>query len=640
MASMIALMRDPSALKQKVKSGTAKRMLRFAVPYAGLLAVLLAVVILGSAIGILNPLIYRHIVDYGILKGSATLIIRFSVLAAIVGLLDNALALAQSYLSAVVGARVVLALRTRLFEHIQQMPLAFFTRVQTGSLMSRLNTDVTGAQIAFTEILSSVVGNTVTLVLVLGAMFALSWRITIAALVLVPVFILPARFWGRKLQGITRESFNLAAAMNSLMVERFNVAGAHLAKLFGRPLEDGKVFADKARRVSDIGVKQTIYSRLLFSAFLLTASLATTFVYGWGGLLIVQHRLDLGTVVALVAYLGRLNSTVMGLSSLQVNLMTALVSFERVFEVLDLRPMIQDDPNAVAIPSGPARVAFDGVSFRYPSASKVSLASLQSISVPEGAPEKFALTDITFIAEAGQLVALVGPSGAGKTTITQLVGRLYDVEAGAVLVNGIDVRKVKINNLRQRVGTVTQDAYLFHDTIRANLLYAKPGATEAELTDALRSAQILPLITSLPNGLDTLVGERGYRFSGGEKQRLAIARVLLKAPDIVILDEATAHLDSESEAAIQQAFEVVLRDRTSIVIAHRLSTILKADQILVVNEGRIVERGTHAELLNHGGLYAELYKRQFADWGIQSKANSIPVRGRTPSVEIPNNSSV
>lgn len=423
MASIIALMRDPSALKQKVKSGTAKRMLRFAVPYAGLLAVFLAVVILGSAIGILNPLIYRHIVDYGILKGSATLVIRFSVLAAVVGLLDNALGLAQSYLSAVVGARIVLALRTRLFEHIQQMPLAFFTRVQTGALMSRLSTDVTGAQIAFTEILSSVVGNTVTLVLVLGAMFALSWRITIAALVLVPLFILPARFWGRKLQGITRESFNLAAAMNSLMVERFNVAGAHLAKLFGRPLEDGKVFADKAKRVSDIGVKQTIYSRLLFSAFLLTASLATTFVYGWGGLLIVQHRLDLGTVVALVAYLGRLNSTVMGLSSLQVNLMTALVSFERVFEVLDLRPMIQDDPNAVAIPSGPVRVAFDGVSFRYPSASEVSLASLQSISVPEGAPEKFALTDITFVAEAGQLLALVGPSGAGKTTISQLVGR-------------------------------------------------------------------------------------------------------------------------------------------------------------------------------------------------------------------------
>ncbi len=625
MASIIALMRGPSALKQKVKSGTAKRMLRFAVPYAGLLAVFLAVVILGSAIGILNPLIYRHIVDYGILKGSATLVIRFSVLAAVVGLLDNALGLAQSYLSAVVGARIVLALRTRLFEHIQQMPLAFFTRVQTGALMSRLSTDVTGAQIAFTEILSSVVGNTVTLVLVLGAMFALSWRITIAALVLVPLFILPARFWGRKLQGITRESFNLAAAMNSLMVERFNVAGAHLAKLFGRPLEDGKVFANKAKRVSDIGVKQTIYSRLLFSAFLLTASLATTFVYGWGGLLIVQHRLDLGTVVALVAYLGRLNSTVMGLSSLQVNLMTALVSFERVFEVLDLRPMIQDDPNAVAIPSGPVRVAFDGVSFRYPSASEVSLASLQSISVPEGAPEKFALTDITFVAEAGQLLALVGPSGAGKTTISQLVGRLYDVEAGAVLVNGNDVRKVKINSLRQRVGTVTQDAHFFHDTIRANLLYAKPGATNAELTDALRSAQILPLITSLPNGLDTLVGERGYRFSGGEKQRLAIARVLLKAPDIVILDEATAHLDSESEAAIQQAFEVVLRGRTSIVIAHRLSTILKADQILVVNDGRIVERGTHAELLDQGGLYAELYKRQFADWGIQSKANSIPV---------------
>jgi ATP-binding cassette subfamily B protein len=625
MASIVALMRDASALKQKVTPGTAKRMLRFAIPYAGLLALFLAVVILGSAIGIVNPLIYRYIVDYGILKGNAALIIRFSVLAVIVGLSDSALGLAQSYLSATVGARVVLALRTKLFEHIQQMPLAFFTRVQTGALMSRVSTDVTGAQIAFTEILSSVVGNTVTLVLVLGAMFALSWRITLAALVLIPLFILPARYLGRKLQGIMRESLNLSAAMSSLMVERFNVAGAHLAKLFGRPHEDGKVFADKAMRVSDIGVKQTIYSRLSFAAFLLTASLATTLAYGWGGLLIVQHRLDLGTIVALVSYLGRLNGTLTGLSSIQVSWMTALVSFERVFEVLDLRPMIQDDPNAVAIPSGPARVSFDRVSFRYPLASEVSLASLQPIAVPAKTAEKFGLFDITFVAEPGQLVALVGPSGAGKTTIAHLVARLYDVQAGSVLVNGIDVRKVKMDSLRERIGAVTQDAHFFHDTIRANLLYAKPDATDGELTEALRSAQILPLIASLPNGLDTMVGERGYRFSGGEKQRLAIARVLLKAPDIVILDEATAHLDSESEAAIQQAFELVLRGRTSIVIAHRLSTILKADQILVVNEGRIVERGTHAELSKQGGLYAELYERQFADGGIRSKANSIPV---------------
>ena len=612
MASLIASMQDASVLKQRVRAGTAKRMLRFAIPYAGLLALFLFVVILGSAIGIVNPLIYRHVIDNGILKGNAALIIRFVVLAAIVGLLDSALGLAQSYLSATVGARVVLALRTKLFEHIQQMPLAFFTRVQTGALVSRLNTDVFGAQSAFTDILSSLVGNSVTVVLVLGAMFALSWQITLAALILLPLFIVPARFWGRKLQEITRESFNLAAAMNSLMVERFNVAGAHLAKLFGRPQDDRKEFEAKAGRVSDIGVKRTIYGRLFFTALMLTATFATAFAYGWGGVLTVEHRLDLGTVVALVSYLSRLNGTLAGLSNIQVNLMTVLVSFERVFEVLDLRPMIQDNPHAAAIPSGPARVSFDRVSFRYPSASEVSLASLQPIAVPDKAPEKFVLSGITFVAEPGQLVALVGPSAGGKTTITHLVARLYDVQDGSVAINGIDVRKAKLDSLHRRVGAVTQDAHLFHDTIRANLLYAKPDATDVELTEALRAAQILPLIASLPKSLDTLVGDRGYRFSGGEKQRLAIARLLLKAPDIVILDEATAHLDSESEAAIQRAFEIALRGRTSIVIAHRLSTILRADQILVVNEGRIVERGTHAELLERGGLYAELYQRQFA----------------------------
>jgi ATP-binding cassette subfamily B protein len=615
MGGMRSFWQDPSVVKQTVKPGTAKRMMRFALPYAGLLVLFLCVVVVDAGIGVVNPLIYRHIINKGILMGNAELIVRFSVLAGILGLISSGLGLAQSYLAATVGSRVVLALRTKLFAHLQQMPIAFFTRVQTGALVSRLNTDVGGAQTAFTDILSNVAGNFVALVLVLGAMFVLSWQITLAALLLIPLFILPARFWGRKLQEITRESYNLSSAMNSLMVERFNVAGAHLAKLFGRPQDDSQEFLAKAARVSDIGVKRTIYGRLFFTSLMLTALFATAFAYGWGGVLVVRHRLDLGTVVAFVSYLARLNGTLAGLSNIQVSVMTALVSFERVFEVLDLPPMIQDRPGAIAIPAGPARVSFEGVSFRYPAASEISLASLESIAVPDKTPEKFGLTDITFLAQPGELVALVGPSGAGKTTITHLVARLYDVQAGSVSINGVDVRHAQLDSLHQRIGTVTQDAHLFHDTIRANLLYAKPQATDAELNEALRAAQILPLVASLPKGLDTLVGDRGYRFSGGEKQRLAIARLLLKAPEIVILDEATAHLDSESEAAIQKAFEIALRGRTSIVIAHRLSTILRAHQILVVNEGRIVERGTHAELLERAGLYAELYRRQFTDPG-------------------------
>jgi ATP-binding cassette subfamily B protein len=609
---MRSLMQDASVVKQKVKPGTAKRMLQFAVPYAGLLALFLLVVIVDAGIGIINPLIYREIINNGFLKGNATLIIRLAILAGVLGVFGGALGLASAYLSATVGARVVLSLRTKLFEHIQQMPLAFFTRVQTGALVSRLNTDVGGAQGAFTDILSNVVGNTVTLVLVLGAMFVLSWQMTLAALLLVPFFIFPARFWGRKLQQIMRESFNLTAAMSSLMTERFNVAGAYVAKLFGRPQDDSREFEAKAQRVSDIGVKTAIYGRLFGTSLMLMTVIATSLAYGWGGVLTVQHRLDLGTVVAFLSYLGRLYITMTGLSNVQVTLMTALVSFERVFEVLDLPPMIQESPQAIPVPSGPARISFDHVSFRYPMASEVSLASLETIAVLDKTPEKTVLSDISFVAEAGQLVALVGPSGGGKTTITHLIARLYDVQSGSVAIDGIDVRQAKLDSLHQRVGTVMQDAHLFHDTIRANLLYAKPKATDSELTEALRAAQILPLIDSLPKGLDTLVGERGYRFSGGEKQRLAIARLLLKAPEIVILDEATAHLDSESEAAIQRAFEVALRGRTSIVIAHRLSTILKAHQILVVNEGRVVERGTHAELLGQRGLYADLYQRQFA----------------------------
>jgi ATP-binding cassette, subfamily B, bacterial len=611
-SSLRSFRQDASVLEQKVKPGTAKRTLKFAAPYTGLLVVFLFVVILDAAIGVVNPLIYRQIINNGILRGNAPLIVELAVLVACFGILDAVLGLTQSYLSAQIGARIVLSLRTKLFEHIQQMPLAFFTRAQTGALVSRLNNDVSGARTAFTDILSNVVGNIITVVLILGAMFVLSWRITLAGLVLIPLFVLPARFWGRKLQAITRESYNLHSAMNSLMVERFNVAGAQLAKLFGRRQDESKDFETKATRVSDIGVKSAVYGRLFFTALMLMAMLATALAYGWGGVLAVKHKLDVGTVVALVSYLARLYAPLLGLSNIQVSVMTALVSFERVFEILDLPPMIREKSGAIPVPSGPATISFDQVSFRYPTASEVSLASLEAIAVPDKTPEKTVLHDISFTAKPGQLVALVGPSGAGKTTITQLVPRLYDVQSGSVSVNGIDVRDAQLDSLHQLIGVVTQDAHLFHDTIRANLIYAKPRATDAEISEALRAAQILPLISSLPKQLETLVGERGYRFSGGEKQRLAIARLLLKAPDIVILDEATAHLDSESEAAIQKALETALAGRTSIVIAHRLSTILKADQILVVQDGRIVQRGTHAQLVEQEGIYADLYQRQFA----------------------------
>ena len=603
---------DASVIKQKVKPGTSTRMLRFARPYAGLLSVFLLVVIFDATVGILNPLLYRQIINNGILKGNALLIVHLAIIVGILGIFNGALGVVQTWLSSKIGAGIVLSLRMRLFEHIQQMPLAFFTRTQTGALVSRLNNDVGGARTAFTDILSNVVGNLITVVLILGAMFFLSWRITLGALVLLPLFVFPARFWGRKLQAITRESYDLTATMNNLMVERFNVAGALLAKLFGRLRDESATFSEKAARVSDIGVKQALYGRLFFTALMVTATCASALAYGWGGELAVHHMLDVGTVVALVSYLARLYTPLLGLSNVQVSIMTALVSFERVFEVLDLAPMIQEKPDAVAIRSGPMRIAFDRVSFRYPAPHEVSLASLESIAVPDKRTEKTVLEDISFEVAPGQMVALVGPSGAGKTTITHLVPRLYDVRSGAIQLNGIDVRDSTLDSLHARIGVVTQDAHLFHETIRANLLYARPGATDKQIRDALRDAQIIDLIESLPDQLDTMVGERGYRFSGGEKQRIAIARLLLKAPDIVILDEATAHLDSESEAALQRALETALSGRTSIVIAHRLSTILRADQILVVQNGSIVERGTHAGLLEQRGLYADLYQRQLS----------------------------
>jgi len=603
--------KDSKVLQQKIKPGTTRRTLAVAAPHSAMLLLFLVVVIASASISIANPLIYREIINEGILKQNVPFIVRLALMIAGLGVLEAALGLLLTYMATHIGAAVVLSLRTRLLEHVQGMPLAFFSRTQTGALVNRLVTDTGGARTAFTDVLSNVAGNAVTVALVVAAMIALSWRITLIVLVLLPLFVLPARYWGRRIQAVTRELYDVGAAMSSVMVERFNVAGALLAKLFGRPAEDVRTFEGKAAQLSQAGVKAALYGRMFGTMLLLMASFATALAYGWGGVLAARHALDLGTVVALVSLLARLYAPLTGLSNVQVTIMTALVSFERVFEVMDLTPMIQEKADATALASGPMRLAFEHVAFRYPSAAEVSLASLESIAVPEKRAPRTVLHDVDFVAEPGQLVALVGPSGAGKTTISQLIPRLYDVQSGAIRINAVDIRDTTLQSLRDRIGVVTQDAHLFHDTIRANLLYARPDATDEQIRSALRDAQILELVDSLPDGLDTMVGERGYRFSGGEKQRLAIARLLLKAPDLVVLDEATAHLDSTSEAAVQQALERALTGRTAIVIAHRLSTVLKADQILVVQEGRIVQRGTHERLSAVPGLYAQLYQRQF-----------------------------
>ena len=514
-------------------------------------------------------------------------------------------------MSAKVGEGLIYDMRSQVFAHVQRMPIAFFTRTQTGALISRLNNDVIGAQQAFTDTLSSIVSNLISVALVLVVMFFLSWKITLISLIILPIFVVPAKRVGRRLSVITRESYNLNAQMNNTMNERFNVAGAMLVKLFGRPQQERSEFESKAARVRDIGVTQAMYARFFIAALTLTAALATAVVYGWGGIQAVDGALTVGTVVALASYLTRLYAPLTQLSNVQIDVMTALVSFDRVFEVLDLPPMIAEQPDARAIPSGPARIEFDRVDFRYPTAEEVSLASLESVAVLDTTISGQVLFDVSFEAEPGQLVALVGPSGAGKTTISHLVPRLYDVTGGAVRINGLDVRKATFASLSDTIGMVTQDAHLFHDTIRANLLFAKPDATDAELEAALAGAQIATMVSTLPDGVDTVVGDRGYRLSGGEKQRLALARILLKAPEIVILDEATAHLDSESEAAVQQALATALTGRTSLVIAHRLSTVRDADVILVIDGGRIVERGKHDELLAAGGQYADLYRIQF-----------------------------
>ena len=536
---MRSMRRDDSVIKQEISKGTARRMMRFARPYRRILIWFLVLVVVDAVIGVINPLLFRSIINNGILGHDKDLIVRLALIAAGLAVIDAGLSIGIRWVSAKVGEGLIFDMRSQVFSHIQQMPLAFFTRTQTGALISRLNNDVLGAQQAFTDTLSSVVSNFISVVLVLIAMFFLSWKITLVSLIILPIFVLPAKRVGRKLSVITREAYGLNAQMNNTMTERFNVSGALLVKLFGRPEDERGSFEDKAGRVRDIGVTQAMYARIFIAALMLTASLATAVVYGWGGVQAVDGALSVGTVVALAAYLTRLYGPLTALSNVQLDIMTALVSFDRVFEVLDLPPMIDEKPDAVPLPTGPARIEFDHVDFRYPEAAEVSLASLESVAVLETTVPQQVLFDVSFTAEPGQLVALVGPSGAGKTTISSLVPRLYDVRSGAIRINGVDLRDTTLESIAATVGVVTQDAHLFHDSIRNNLLYASPDATEEQLVDALRGAQILTLVESLTDGLDTVVGDRGYRLSGGEKQRLAIARLLLKAPEIVVLDEAT-----------------------------------------------------------------------------------------------------
>ena len=609
---MRSMRRDDSVRSQHVTKGTARRMFRFARPYRAVLTWFLVLVTVEAFIGIINPLLFRSIIN-SLTSGhpSKHLIIGLSIVAALVAVADTGLSIGIRYVSASVGEGLIYDMRSQVFEHIQKMPIAFFTRTQTGALISRLNNDVIGAQQAFTDTLSSVVSNLISVTLVLIVMFLLSWQITLISLVILPIFVVPAKRVGRRLSIITRESYGINAEMNNTMNERFNVSGALLVKLFGRPTEERDAFSAKAGRVRDIGVTQAMYARFFIAALSLTAALATAVVYGWGGVQAIDGALSVGTVVALAAYLTRLYGPLTALSNVQIDVMTALVSFDRVFEVLDLPPMIQDAPDARPVPGGPATIEFEHVDFRYPTADEVSLASLESVAVLDTTVSAQVLFDVGFTVQPGQLVALVGPSGAGKTTISQLLPRLYDVQSGSIRINGLDIRRATLASLTSTVGVVTQDAHLFHETIRANLLYARPEASDGELESALAGAQIATMVSSLPDGLDTVVGDRGYRLSGGEKQRLAIARLLLKAPEIVVLDEATAHLDSESEAAVQLALATALQGRTSLVIAHRLSTVREADMILVLDHGRIVERGRHEDLLLAGGQYADLYRIQF-----------------------------
>nr|MBA2600803.1 ABC transporter ATP-binding protein [Actinomycetota bacterium] len=598
--------------KRPFSKATLKRIGGFARPHRRELAFFMVLSIVMAILAVATPVLAGRVVDAIVESSAIEVVYRLAALIALIAVVEAGLGLVTRWLSASIGEGLILDLRTAVFDHVQRMPIAFFTRTRTGALVSRLNNDVIGAQRAFSDTLSGVVSNIVTLLLTFVVMVGISWQITLLALLLLPVFVIPARRMGSRLARLERESANHNAAMGTQMTERFSAPGAMLVKLFGRPEEESTGFAERARRVRDIGVRTAMVQWVFVTALTLVSALALAVVYGLGGFYALAGQLEPGAVVALALLLTRLYAPLTSLASARVEVMSALVSFERVFEVLDLKPLIADKPGAQKVPDGPVAVEFDEVQFAYPSADKVSLASLEEVAQLDTRGGVEVLHGVSFRAEPGQMVALVGSSGAGKSTMAQLLPRLYDVDGGAVRLAGVNVKDLTAESIRETLGMVTQDGHLFHESVRANLLLARPGASEDELWEVLGRARLETLVRSLPDGLDTVVGERGYRLSGGERQRLTIARLLLARPRVVILDEATAHLDSTSEAAVQAALGEALAGRTAVVIAHRLSTIRAADFILVIEDGRIVERGTHDELLAAGGRYEELYHTQFA----------------------------
>jgi ATP-binding cassette, subfamily B, bacterial len=602
--------------KRPFSKATVTRIARFARPHRSRLIRFLVLSVVAAVLTVATPVIAGRIVTAINDGGPLDLVVALAGLIAVIAVVEAGVGLLSRWMSSSIGEGLILYLRTAVFDHVQRMPVAFFTRTRTGALVSRLNNDVIGAQRAFSDTLSGVVSNIVTLLLTLVVMVGISWQITVLALVLLPVFVLPARRMGGKLAALEREAANHDAAMSTQMTERFSAPGATLVKLFGNPAGESAEFAARARRVRDIGVRSAMVQWVFLTALTIVSSLALALVYGLGGFFALRGSLEPGAVVALALLITRLYSPLTALASARVEVMSALVSFERVFEVLDLKPLIAEKPDATTVPDGPAAIEFDGVTFAYPSADKVSLASLEEVATLDTRGGVDVLHDVSFRAEPGQMVALVGSSGAGKSTIAQLAARLYDVDSGSVRLGDVDVRDLSAEAVRATLGMVTQDGHLFHESIRSNLLLARPEASEDELWEVLDRARLRDLIASLPDGLDTVVGERGYRLSGGERQRLTIARLLLARPRVVVLDEATAHLDSTSEAAVQEALAEALAGRTSVVIAHRLSTIRAADLILVIEDGRVVERGTHTTLLAAGGRYEELHRTQFSQEGV------------------------
>ena len=609
-----SLTRDGSVKKRGIKTGTINRVLGYAAPLKLDITLLIVVVVIDAFLVVAQPLLFKRIIDQGISAGNRNVVITTAILVGILAIISAGLSIVGRLYSSRIGEGLILTLRTQVFNHVQAQPIAFFTRTQTGSLISRVNGDVIGAQQAFTSTLSGIISNGISLIIVLSTMLFLSWQITLTSLILLPVFLIPAKSMGKRVQALSREQMNLNAAMSQTMTERFNVSGALLVKLFGDPKNEGNTFYKKAARVKDIGVRIAMTNTIFFVALTTVATIATAIVYGFGGSLVVSGVLSLGTLLALTALLARLYGPLTALSNVRVDIMTALVSFERVFEVLDLEPLVNDSINPKNLSSGPLDIEFNNVSFSYPTRADVGLETLELATDGkiENDTNNLVLKDVSFKVKSGTMLALVGPSGSGKTTISQLIARLYDPTSGKVSIGNVDIKEVSRDEIRKNIGVVTQDSHLFHDSIKNNLIYAKEDATESEIWSALESAQISDFVNSLPDKLDTIVGDRGYRLSGGEKQRIAIARVFLKQPRIVILDEATAHLDNENEAAVQVALSTVLQNRTSVVIAHRLSTIINAEQIAVIKEGQLIAIGSHSDLLKDNGVYSDLYNQQFA----------------------------